>query len=293
MFAGGLLRNESAQMNIVVLGGYGQVGQALAQCESELPLRCYSSTEIDITQPEQLAQLSLTQNSVVINCAAYTAVDAAETEPERAQQLNEFGARNIAVVTARSGARLIQLSTDYVFSGDKHRGDSWGINEIPAPRTVYGKTKLAGEMAVRNADPRAIIVRTAWVFTGGDGSRDFVGTMRGLAKTRDRIDVVADQIGSPTFAPDLARGLIELAGKQEIHSRILHAAGGGTATWCELAQATLKVIGDNPKKIHPVTTANFPRPAPRPANSVLATASWVGAGLTPFRDWREAITEII
>jgi len=165
--------------------------------------------------------------------------------------------------------------------------------------SVYGRTKLEGERAVREAAPDATIVRTAWVYTGPARKRlglpgsDFVTTMIALEASRETVAVVDDQVGSPTYARDLADGLLQLVDSDAARGRTVHAAGAGRASWCDLARAVFEEVGADPARVHPCTTADFPRPAPRPAFSVLSSAGWEAAGLSPLRDWREAVTAAI
>ncbi|KAF0962998.1 dTDP-4-dehydrorhamnose reductase [Rhodococcus sp. T7] len=275
-----------AVTNILVTGARGQLGgHLLRRAEARgIPARGVGSDELDITDRDAvLAQVEA--GSVVINCAAYTAVDAAESDEDTARAVNEDGPANLAAACARVGARLIHVSTDYVFAGD---GDTPYEVDVPTgPATAYGRTKLAGERAVHAALPSAHVVRTAWVYSGV-GS-DFVSTMRRLERERDTVDVVDDQVGSPTFAGDLADALLELAGRSDIDAPVLHATNSGRASWFDLARAVFEEAGADPRRVHPCTSAQFVRPAPRPAYSVLSGRAWADAGLTPLRPWRDAL----
>jgi dTDP-4-dehydrorhamnose reductase len=179
---------------------------------------------------------------------------------------------------------MIHVSTDYVFPGDATR--PYEVTDSTGPRSVYGSTKLAGEHAVLAAHPDAHVVRTAWVYgaTGGN----FVKTMAKLEAAHDTITVVDDQRGSPTWSADLARGLVELA-VLGAPGGVLHATGAGETTWCGLARAVFEELGADPSRVHPTTTDAYPRPAPRPAYSVLSGRAWSEAGLTPLPDWRSAL----
>lgn len=254
-----------------------------------IPIRGVGSSEVDITDPQAVAA-AVEPGSVVINAAAYTAVDAAETDEDRAAVVNGTGPGVLAAVCADKGARLVHVSTDYVFAGDAT--EPYRVDAPTGPRTAYGRTKLAGERAVLEALPTAHVVRTAWVYTG-DGN-DFVATMRRLEGERDTLRVVDDQRGCPTYARDLADGLLELASRADgIPGGILHATNAGEATWFDLARAVFEEIGADPERVHPCRSDEFVRPAPRPAYSVLDDSAWIGAGLTPFRPWREALHEAI
>lgn len=248
--------------------------------------RGVGSAEMDITNAESVAAvLGEFAPDVVINCAAYTAVDDAETDEEAALRVNADGPANLARATAAAGARLIHVSTDYVFDGN---GEAPYPTDAPTgPNTAYGRTKLAGEEAVRRLDPSAHIVRTAWVYTGVGA--DFVATMRRLERERETVSVVDDQRGSPTYAPDLAAGLVELALSGQDRGLTLHATNSGEATWFELARAVFAGVGADPERVRPCSSNEFPRPAPRPAYSVLSGREWAEAGLTPLRNWTTAL----
>ncbi|AEF42253.1 dTDP-4-dehydrorhamnose reductase [Hoyosella subflava] len=276
-------------MRILVTGARGQVGQQIVRrgAATGLEVVGMSSTELDITVESSVhSALTEVRPNVVINCAAYTAVDKAELDFQRAADVNGRGARNIATACHTTEAHLIHVSTDYVFGGDA--SEPYEIDAPKNPKTVYGRTKLDGEGAVRAVAPSAQIVRTAWVFTG-TGS-DFVATMHRLESERQFIDVVDDQVGSPTYAADLADGLLRLASTAQSRTvTTLHAANSGTATWYQLARAVFEEIGADPDRIRPCTTEEFPRPAPRPRYSVLSDRAWRAAGLEPLRPWRDAL----
>lgn len=247
-----------------------------------------TSSEWDITDAPA-AERFIEPGDVVINCAAYTKVDAAESDAARAHAVNAVGPANIAQACARAGAEFIHISTDYVFSGTK--GSPYEIDDETGPQSVYGSTKLAGEFALLAAMPDAHIVRTAWIYEGGDGS-DFVATMRRLAAGDQMVDVVADQIGSPTYAADLVGALLEVA-EGNIREPLLHAANAGAASRFEQAQAVFEAVGADPARVRPVGTDRHPRPAPRPAYSALSARLSAEAGLTPLRPWRDALVAAV
>ncbi|NNH69717.1 dTDP-4-dehydrorhamnose reductase [Nocardia uniformis] len=271
---------------LVVTGSGGQLGRALLDLAPHA--RGYGRADLDITDLDAVRAVVRT-GDVVINCAAYTAVDRAETEVDAAFETNARGPMVLAVACGEIGARLIQLSTDYVFPGTGDR--PYRTNDPTRPNSVYGKSKLQGEQAVQDLLPHTgHIVRTAWVYTGVDG--DFVATMRRLERERETVDVVDDQVGSPTYARDLAAGLLELAERSDAPS-ILHATNAGQASWFDLARAVFAEIGADPRRVRPCATSAFPRPAPRPAYSVLSAQSWAAAGLTPLRPWRDALNDAL
>jgi dTDP-4-dehydrorhamnose reductase len=225
-----------------------------------------------------------TEKLVCVNAAAYTAVDAAQGDADRAYAVNVRGAAALAGACNRYGVGLIQVSTDYVFAGDATV--PYQVDAPTGPRSVYGSTKLAGEQAVRGAAERCWVVRTAWLYgqTGGN----FVKTMVRLERARETLDVVDDQCGSPTWSADLARGLVALAGSAAPPG-VYHCTNGGQTTWYGLARAVFEELGADPERVRPTTTAAFPRPAPRPAYSVLSDTAWRRAGLPPLPHWREAL----
>lgn len=262
------------------------VGRELAAQARKLgrEVLALTSSEWDITDASA-AERFIESGDVVINCAAYTNVDAAESDEERAHAVNAVGPANIAQACARAGADFIHISTDYVFSGTSDR--PYEIDDETGPLSVYGRTKLAGEFSVLAAMPDAHIVRTAWIYEGGDGG-DFVAVMRRLAAGDGPVDVVTDQVGSPTYAADLVGALLEVA-EGNIREPILHAANGGQTSRFEQAQAVFEGVGADPGRVRPVDSGRFPRPAPRPAYSVLSSRLSEKAGLTPLRPWREAL----
>jgi dTDP-4-dehydrorhamnose reductase len=251
-----------------------------------------TSSEWDITDPAA-AERIIQQGDVVVNCAAYTNVDGAESDEARAYAVNAAGPEHLARACARVGARLIHVSTDFVFSGE-FKGDFDGAEprpyepgDEPAPRGVYACSKFAGEQAALSALPEALVVRTAWVYTGGAG-KDFVAVMQRLAAGDGPIDVVDDQVGSPTYAADLAEALLQLA-DTDLSGRVLHAANEGAVSRFGQARAVFEECGADPQRVRPVSSAQFPRPAPRPSYSALSGREWAAAGLTPLRPWRSAL----
>lgn len=230
-------------------------------------------------------------SAVLLNAAAFTAVDRAETDADAAAEawaVNAEAPGLLARACAEVGAMMIHVSTDYVL-GPLPGGARRPLepDDPLGPAGVYARSKLAGEERVRAALPDAHhVVRTAWVY-GATGT-NFVRTMARLARERDTVDVVDDQHGSPTWSADLAEGLVAL-GRSSAPPGTRHAAGGGATTWCGLARAVFEELGADPGRVRPCDTASFPRPAPRPAWSVLSNASWRAAGLAPLPPWRDAL----
>lgn len=257
------------------------------------PVTGLDRARLDITRADALdAALSSYRPGLVVNCAAYTAVDDAETDEARAVLVNGEGPRLLARACAAHGARLIHVSTDYVFRGDS-RTTPYPEDHPAAPRTAYGRTKLAGERAVLEELPGAgAVVRTAWLY--GVHGRSFVRTMMDLEATRPTVDVVDDQRGQPTWSADVAARIADLGPHvREGVNGVFHATNSGEATWYELAREVFRLIGADPARVRPTTGAAFPRPARRPAYSALAHGRWQEIGLPAPRDWRAALHEAL
>lgn len=280
--------------SLLVTGARGQLGSdlLLAARSAGLAAVGFGSADLDITDAAAVTcavtlfagGLPDGVRGVIVNCAAYTAVDAAESDEAGAVAVNVNGPENLARAAAAHGLGMIHVSTDYVFPGDATK--PYEVDDPTGPRSVYGVTKLAGEHAVRAAHPDAQVVRTAWVY--GAAGANFVKTMALLEAKHDTITVVDDQRGSPTWSADLASGLVELA-TAEIPGGVLHATGGGETTWWGLARAVFAELGADPERVQPTTSDKFVRPAPRPAYSVLSSRAWIDAGLTPLPAWRDAL----
>ncbi|MFC8144576.1 dTDP-4-dehydrorhamnose reductase [Streptomyces paradoxus] len=248
---------------------------------------------LDITDPEAVdAAVREHRPDLVVNCAAYTAVDDAETDEARALEINGDGPRLLARACAAHDARMIHVSTDYVFSGEA-RTTPYPEDHPTGPRTAYGRTKLAGERAVLDELPGAsAVLRTAWLY-GVHGS-NFVRTMIGLEARRDTLDVVDDQRGQPTWSADVAGRIADLGPLLGPGAHgVFHATGAGEATWYDLAREVFSLIGADPDRVRPTSSAAFPRPAPRPAYSALAHGRWQEIGLPLPRDWRSALHEAL
>jgi dTDP-4-dehydrorhamnose reductase len=273
----------------LVTGAAGQLGSDVIDVLRAYgeEVAAYGRNDLDITDRVMVrATMRMVEPSIVINCAAYTAVDAAETDEDRALEINAHGPAILAEECAGTGARLLQVSTDYVFAGDASA--PYDEATRPAPRSAYGRTKAAGEQAVLTSGADAFVVRTAWLY--GQVGSNFVKTMARLATERETVSVVDDQIGAPTWTLHLARGLVAL-GIADVPAGIWHCTNAGEASWYVFARAIFAELGLDPARVEPTTSAEFIRPAPRPAYSVLSTEKWQRAGLPELPHWRDALHE--
>lgn len=269
----------------LVTGAEGQLGSDLMIALAGEKVVGWGHRDLDLTDGYAVRRALLAAApDVVFNAAAYTDVDGAETDPATAGAVNMRGPGVLAAACGEHGTILVHPSTDYVFAGDAQR--PYEVNDPVGPMSTYGRTKQAGEQGVRSAMRKHYIVRTSWLY--GAGGQNFVKTIARLERERDVLDVVDDQRGCPTWSGELVERLIELAGSGAPWGTY-HCAGGGSTTWFGLAQAVFEELGADPGRIRPVSSARFPRPAPRPAYSVLSDASWRAAGLTPMRPWRSAL----
>ena len=221
---------------------------------------------------------------VVVNCAAYTAVDAAESDEGRAFSVNATGAAHLARAATLTGAALVHVSTDYVFDGTSRT--PYPADAPLSPTSAYGRTKAAGEWAVRTECPRSWVMRTAWLY--GAHGPSFPATMARLAGEHEFLDVVTDQVGQPTWTVDLAEGILRVV-RAGAPFGTWHATNAGECSKRGLAQAVLEELGLDPERVRPTTSEAFPTPAPRPAYSVLAHDMWAEHDLEPLPDWRDAL----
>lgn len=276
----------------LVIGGAGMLGRELTGLLDAAGTEALAldRAELDITDADAVvAAVDDHQPAVVVNCAAWTAVDEAEAHEAEALRINGDGAANLAraCAAANPDTRLVQISTDYVFDGQATA--PYPEDAAPHPRTAYGRTKLAGERAVLDLLPaRGYVLRTAWLY--GEHGPNFVRTMIELAAQRPTVDVVADQLGQPTWARDLAAHVIALVGSRG-PGGIYHGTNAGETSWYGLARQIFALLELDPDRVRPAESAAVPRPAPRPAYSVLGHDRWITAGLPPMRDWRAALAE--
>jgi len=273
------------RLKILITGASGQLGRELVLLTgpTDVEIVGFGRDRLDITNLDSCRSVLVEQRpDAIIHCAAYTAVDQAESEPDAAFRVNASGSRNLAVAAEEIGARLCYVSTDYVFDG---KGKApYNEYDAPNPQTVYGKSKLAGEELVRTLCSRYFIVRTSWVY--GKYGHNFVKTMLKLGGERDSLKVVSDQIGSPTYTLDLAEFLVRLVQTERYGT--YHASNTGTCSWYEFAQAIFEESGVG-VTVEPCSTSDFPRPAPRPAYSVMDHSALRSNGFEPLRHWREAL----
>jgi len=284
----------------MVLGRTGQLALSLGERADAqgVPLRFVGRPDADLADPDSLrAAVARHRPDAIVNAAAYTQVDAAEDDPEAARLLNAAGPAALAHAARESGARLIHVSTDYVFDGSGER--PWTEDDRPSPQSVYGRTKLEGEAAIRAACPDHVIVRTAWVYSPFEGN--FVGTMLNLARTRPALRVVGDQIGNPTSALDLADGLLcVLRGWRDEPGRGLgatyHLAGEGATDWASFARAIFALSeaeGGPTASVDSITSDEWPARAPRPRNSRLATDRFAATFGYRAPPWRESLPPVV
>lgn len=280
---------------ILVTGGSGQVGGALARLAGpDIEIVAPGRDTLDLGDPEALATMVGARPwAAIVNCAAYTAVDKAEGDVVAAWMVNALAPAALAAASAAAGMPILHVSTDYVFDGAKP--DFYVEGDPVAPLGVYGASKLGGELAVRSANPRHVILRTAWVVSAT--GNNFVKTMLRLGADRPQLRVVADQKGCPTSADDIARAILAILPRiGDGPYGTYHFVNGGEATWHGLAEAVFAraaTHGRPTPSVEPIATSEYPTPAARPANSRLATAKiHRDFGISP-RDWHEAINEIV
>jgi len=270
----------------LLTGASGMLGLDIREALRERDHTALSREELDVTDLESVRR-AVQDHDIVINAAAYTRVDDAETHEDDAFAVNATGARNLAIAAAESHAQLVHISTDYVFDGratEPYREDA-----PHNPISAYGRSKAAGERLVLEAHPTGtFILRTAWLY--GAGGPNFVATMLRLAATHETVSVVNDQFGQPTWTRDLAHQILTLV-DSDAPAGVYHATNSGRASWFEFARAVFASTGLNPDRVTPTDSARFPRPAPRPANSVLGHDKWAQVGLRPMQPWQRALKE--
>ncbi len=271
-------------MRVLVTGAGGMLGSDVVAAFHSHEVRAATSADLDIRDLNSVVD-GVAGVEVVVNCAAYTAVDQAESDEEAAFAVNALGVKHLAQACASAGAKLITISTDYVFDGT---ATSPYPEDTPRnPISAYGRTKAAGEeFALADHPDGSYIVRTAWLY--GKNGPNFAKTMLNLAESKDTWSVVDDQVGQPTWTRDLAKQLLLLA-ESDALAGVYHGTNSGQASWYDFARAVLEESGLGPDGITPTDSSNFVRPAQRPAYSVLGHAAWQSAGLPEMRNWRDAL----
>ena len=280
-------------MNWLVTGGSGQLGIAVSEeLDSRgLAFTALGSKDLDITDSKNVNEF-ITENpsDVIVNCAAWTDVDGAESNEESASKVNGRGPKNLAVAAASNGSRLIHISTDYVFSGESQK--PFEIADQIDPKSAYGRTKADGETKVLTSYPEnSYVVRTAWLYSAK--GKNFAKTMTRLALNGDgEVRVVNDQIGQPTSAVDLAKQIVDL-GLGVASAGIYHGTNGGQASWFEFAREIFSLAGADMNRVVPVSSSEYPRPAKRPSYSVLSHEEWSNTSIKPMRDWKIALASVM
>ena len=275
----------------LITGGFGQLGIEVSEelGERGILFDAWGSKDLDITEGAIVQKLIVKLSpEVIVNCAAWTDVDGAERYELQASRVNSVGVENIALAAKKCGAKLIHISTDYVFSGESNV--PWQIEDPINPQSAYGRTKAHGEGRTAEVYPEnSLIVRTAWLY--GPSGKNFAKTMTRLAiNENDEVRVVNDQMGQPTSATDLAKQLIDL-GLSSAPAGIYHGTNSGEATWLEFAQEVFKLAGADVNRVVAVSSSEYPRPAKRPSYSVLSHGAWTKTSVKPMRDWRIALEE--
>lgn len=289
-------------MRILVTGSQGQVGHWLVEQligMKQVTMLACDRHQLDITDRSAvLSKVNEFKPTVIINAAAYTAVDKAESDRDRAHAVNQKGAQYLAQAAEKQGAALLHISTDYVFAGDKE--DAYHEQDCPEPQSVYGASKLAGEQAIQTACSKHIIIRTAWVF--GEHGGNFVKTMLRLASQHDVLSIVDDQVGGPTYAGDIAKALIHIAqcidAGNDVAYGVYHFSGEPHVSWCEFAstiftRAYEQGVLEATPKVTPISTAEYPTPVKRPTNSRLNTSKIMAHFSIPASDWQHALGNLI
>lgn len=279
-------------MNILVTGCNGQLGNEIQLLEKENPQHCFFNTdveELDITDQLAVEQF-VAQNKIegIINCAAYTAVDKAESNKELCTSLNTVAPAYLAAAIDKRNGWMIHISTDYVFDGTKHT--PYVEDDTPCPNSVYGSTKLAGELGVRKFCKKAMIIRTAWLYS--TFGNNFVKTMIRLGKEKEQLGVIFDQIGTPTYARDLAV-VIMTAINKVIKPDVYHFSNEGVISWYDFTKAIHRIAGIDTCHVKPLHTTEYPTPASRPAYSVLDKTKLKNAYGIEIPYWEESLAECI
>ncbi|MBC7763085.1 MAG: dTDP-4-dehydrorhamnose reductase [Candidatus Saccharibacteria bacterium] len=269
----------------LITGAAGMLGQDLQRALAGRDVTALNRASLDVTDLDTV-RAAVAGHDVVINSSAYTRVDDAESHEDEAFAVNATGAHNLAIAASEVGAKLVQVSTDYVFDGSAT--SPYDESTPRNPISAYGRTKGEGERLALAANPDGTyIVRTAWLY--GAGGPNFAKTMLRLAGSHDTVSVVNDQLGQPTWTGDLARQIVELL-DADATPGVYHATNSGEASWFDFATEIFRVTGLDPQRVAPTTSADYVRPAPRPDYSVLGHDAWARAGISPMRNWKAALS---
>ncbi len=276
-------------MRVLITGAGGQVGTDLVSAFAGHDVIACTRSDLDVGDRDAcMQQIPVLSPEVVVHAAAYTDVDGCESNPDRAWRDNVLGSGHVAAAAHSCGAHLVCVSSDYVFSGDA--SEPYESYAPVSPVSVYGRSKAYGESAALLANPGSTaIVRSSWIY--GVAGGNFVKTMLRLAASRDVVDVVDDQTGSPTWSWDLAGAIVALSSSRR--TGIWHVTNAGATTWYAFAQEIFRLSGLDPSRVRPTSTEKLARPAPRPSYSVLSGRLWRLAGFTPLRSWQDALTEAL
>lgn len=273
-------------LKYLVTGARGMLGSDLVEALFGRDVTILGRADLDVTDADAVAE-AVAGHDVVINAAAYTKVDDAETHEDGALEVNGTAVGLLAEATARAGAKLVTVSTDYVFDGAAT--EPYAESTPLDPLNAYGRTKAAGELRALAANPGGTyVVRTAWLY--GEHGPNFAATMLRLAATHDTVSVVDDQVGQPTWTSDLAAQIVALV-DSSAPAGVYHGTNSGRASWFEFARAVFEGAGLDPARVLPTDSSAFVRPAPRPAFSVLGHDAWAASGLAPMRPWEDALTD--
>ncbi|MDR6904658.1 dTDP-4-dehydrorhamnose reductase [Agromyces sp. 3263] len=273
-------------MRYLITGASGMLGRDLQAVLADRTVTALTRADLDVTDAAAVRE-AVAGHDVVLNCAAYTKVDDAEEHEDVAYAVNAVGPANLAAASAATGARLVTISTDYVFDGGATT--PYAEDRRREPINAYGRTKAAGEeLALASHPDGTFIVRTAWLY--GAHGPNFATTMLKLAASKQTWSVVDDQLGQPTWTADLAAQIVAML-DADAPAGVYHGTNSGQATWFDFARAVLEEAGLDPERITPTDSSTFTRPAARPSYSVLGHEAWAAAGLSPMRDWRAALAQ--
>lgn len=279
-------------MNILITGGNGQLGNEIQLLQAQYAQHTWLNTdvnELDITDKAAIERfVEANEIDGIVNCAAYTAVDKAESDPQLARKLNADAPAFLAEAVAKRGGRMVQVSTDYVFNGTKHT--PYVETDEPCPNSIYGQTKLEGEQAVSKLCPNAMIIRTAWLYS--EFGNNFVKTMIRLGREREQLGVIFDQVGTPTYAHDLATAIMTAIDKG-IKPGVYHFSNEGVTSWYDFTKSIHRLAGINTCQVSPLHTAEYPTPACRPAYSVLDKTKIKDAYGIEIPHWEESLAKCI